>query len=157
MPYDIQKQITPPNGGVSWFSKERVIFGFIIIVLFFIIIYGFINQNNFKSQIEENKNKIEYVQKQNDSLSKANLDIRNKFSTFENNINAIDKKINNTNIQIDKIKKQTNEKVYIIDSYSVNELELFFTKRYGQVLNNYVHKEDNYNPLKGGSEPFHNF
>lgn len=131
MNYDIQKQTTPPNGGVSWFSKERIIFCSIIIFLFFIVIYGLINQNNFKSSIEENKNKIEYIQKQNDSISKVNLDIRNKFSTFEDNVNKIDNKLYDNNQKWYKLNKKFDEEINNVDTYSYDKLYKSVSNRYG--------------------------
>jgi hypothetical protein len=130
MSYKIQQQITPPNGGVSWFSKERIIFCSIIITLFFIIIYGFINQNNFKSSIEENK--IELIQKQNDSLSKVNLDIEKKFSIFEDNINAIDSKLYNNNQKLYNLNKKFDEEINNVDTYSYDKLFRAVSSRYNK-------------------------
>lgn len=128
---DIEK-ITPSlDRGFSFFTKERIILGSIILFLFFIIVYIFINQIDLKSEIIKNNYKIEELTKENQTLTQKNLDIEKKFTTFENNINDIYNKIDKNNIKINNIKKITNEKVLNVDSYSINELEEFFTKRYG--------------------------
>lgn len=128
---NIQKTTPSIDRGFSFFTKERIILSSIILFLFFIITYLFINQIDLGDEIIDNKNKIEIVTKENEYLTKKNLDIEKRFIIFEGDIDTLYKKIDKNNIQIDKIKIKTNEKVYIIDSYSVDELEEFFTNRYG--------------------------
>lgn len=125
-------EITPSiDRGFSFFTKERILLGSVILFLFFVIVYIFINQIDLGDKIVDNKSKIEVLTKQNEYLTKENLDIKKKFNIFEDNINVIYGKIDQNNLQIDKIKNKTNEKIYIIDSYSSDELELFFSNRYG--------------------------
>lgn len=120
----------PSDKGVSFLTKERMILYSIILILFFTVVYSLFSNKNLQYSIEDNKNKIELIQKQNDSLSKVNLDIRNKFSIFENNINNIDNKLYDNNQKWYDLNKKFDEEINNVDTYSYDKLFRAVSDRY---------------------------
>lgn len=88
--------------------------------------------NSGVDKIKINQDKIEKLEIQNDSILKINDKLRNKIQTTEGNILLIDKQIQNSEWEIQKLNYQNDLLVKKINKMSVADLEKFFEDRYGK-------------------------
>ena len=117
---------------ISSLSKERAIYiaGFILLILG--LIYLFSNKIEYVAQYS---NKIKSLEKTIDSLHIKNKDLDSTIKGLNQSINKLDNQIVLKNKKIIILNKKTYEKVNAVDFFSDDELEKFFTNRYGQYLN----------------------
>jgi peptidoglycan hydrolase CwlO-like protein len=106
----------------------------VILILLLIIIY-LISLNIFKkieppSYIDEYNLIIDNLEKSIDSLHNNNKLLNNKIILFENNVDSLKQILNKKNKEIIILKKEMNEKLNSIDSFTNFELQQFFTDRY---------------------------
>jgi uncharacterized protein YlxW (UPF0749 family) len=86
---------------------------------------------------QETIEKNEGLQKSVDSLLEKNKSLEQKNIELEKKVEEVNSKVDRNNYQIqrnltelDKIKKQFNEKINAVDNYTSNDIDSFFTKRY---------------------------
>jgi predicted RNase H-like nuclease (RuvC/YqgF family) len=108
------------------------------ILLVIVILLGAWNiftTNGIKTDVKSYKKQIESIQTEIDSTKKINKGIDFKIDSVKGNVIKITKEIHHIDNNITIIKKQTNEKVNSVDTLTSNELEQFFTNRYGNSKN----------------------
>lgn len=131
---NIQKQplpvITPKE---VWFSKPIIVLYIIIFTLLIIIVGGWFKNNSNYTELE---NKIKQSDKKIDSLSILNKDLDKKVYYYEQHIFEIDNKLNNNNKKLNELKKDINEKVNDVDTYSYDRLYDEITGRYARYNQN---------------------
>lgn len=114
----------------SWvISKKNTIIG-ILIFIFLLGVGGFFGYRKYISDYSALENQIQESKLVVDSLKNANLILEKKITVFEDNIDKIDRDISKIDKDIIKFKKETNEKISNVDSYTTSELQQFFTNRY---------------------------
>ena len=109
-------------------TKEFVLLSVISILL----IINLISVNTIKTDVKKYEDKIKSLQTNVDSISKINTEINNKIITLNGDISNITNKIEKVDKTINIIKRNTDEKIRNVDNFGVNDLELFFTNRYGK-------------------------
>jgi peptidoglycan hydrolase CwlO-like protein len=91
--------------------------------------------NSVKTDVQGYKDKIQALQVQVDSAQAVNNVIDTKIDSVKEKVVHITEEINHIDNNITIIKKQTDEKVNRVDSYTANELEQFFADRYNKGTN----------------------
>ena len=94
----------------------------VIYLLFNQLTKGFINED-YKKSIDSLNTNIINLEKKQDSL---NL----KINDFNQEISDIDKNITNIQNQKTIIKEFYHEKIISVDTFSLNDIDRFFTERY---------------------------
>ena len=84
--------------------------------------------------VEEYNAKIEALEQKVDSLHGINDELTFKIDTLNTQIKGLDKEISLKNSRINNLKYEISTKVDAVDSFNDDELEKFFTERYGQYL-----------------------
>ena len=109
-------------------TKEFIL----LLIVSVLLIVNLLNINNIKTDVKSYEQRIKNLQVNVDSLTKINGDIDNKISDVNLEISVINDKIQKVDKNITIIKKNTDEKVGNVDDFGINELELFFSNRYGK-------------------------
>jgi peptidoglycan hydrolase CwlO-like protein len=107
-------------------TKQDIILGIIILLL----IWNMFNTNSIKTDIKGYKDKIELLQTKVDSAKLVNSKIDSKIDSIQGNVLNITNEVNNIDKNILIIKKQTDEKIKVIDTFTASDIEQFFTDRY---------------------------
>lgn len=102
----------------------------VLVIIALLCLYNIFNTNSIKTDVKGYKNKIEALQTKVDSAQAVNEKIDVKIDSVKDNVINITKEIHHIDNNISIIKQQTDEKVNVINTYSVSELEQFFTDRY---------------------------
>ncbi len=113
-------------------SKERVIYILKIIVLFCIIFWLLFSDE--EEYVEDYNAKIIALEQKVDSLHHINDELTFKIDTLNGQISKLDQQIDLKDNRIKTLKWKVNEKVNAVDSFDDDELERFFTERYGQYI-----------------------
>lgn len=112
--------------------NKNIIKTILLLIIVGFIVFNYIDNIKIKTNPDEFYNKIDVIQNQIDSIRVVNESLDNKLEIVNDNINTIDDEIKLVDKNLNKINKKTNEKIDSINDYSFNELELFFTNRYGE-------------------------
>lgn len=112
--------------------KERVVYILKIIVL--ICIIAWLLFTNRERYVDEYNAKIKALEQKVDSLHGINDELTFKIDTLNGQITKLDKQIDIKNNRINNLKYEINTKVNAVDDFNDDELEKFFTERYGQYL-----------------------
>jgi peptidoglycan hydrolase CwlO-like protein len=107
-------------------TKQDIVLGIIILLL----IWNMFNTNSIKTDIKGYKDKIELLQTKVDSAKLVNSKIDSKIDSIQGNVLNITNEVNNIDKNILIIKKQTDEKIKVIDTFTASDIEQFFTDRY---------------------------
>jgi peptidoglycan hydrolase CwlO-like protein len=107
-------------------TKQDIVLGIIILLL----IWNMFNTSSIKTDIKGYKDKIELLQTKVDSAKLVNSKIDSKIDSIQGNVLNINNEVNNIDKNILIIKKQTDEKIKVIDTFTASDLEQFFTDRY---------------------------
>lgn len=116
---------------VDWF-KTILYLGIFTIMGILIWEYVLTEDNNHK--IDKLLLSIEKQSSKIDSINKRNKILSQELKTYKFLLDSIDSEIVKTQLELETLNKQTNEKLNNIEYYSVNELERFFTERYSDRL-----------------------
>jgi len=111
-------------------NKQNIL----LLILLLMIGYNLFTTKSIRTDVKEYKNKIEQSQSKIDSIQKLNSSLNLKIDSVKSNVTFITKEITHIDKNITTLKKQTNEKVNNIDSFTNIELEQFFTNRYNKNL-----------------------
>lgn len=127
---------------VSWLNgvfkqiKGKVLIYVILGILLAIGIWYYIATRPPKIN-QETTEKNEVLQKSIDSLLLKNKDLEARTIELEKKVDEQNAKVEKNNAQIqknltelDKIKKQYNEKINAVDNYTPSDIDSFFTNRY---------------------------
>jgi|TARA_B100000282_G_C31455044_1_gene364216 peptidoglycan hydrolase CwlO-like protein len=112
--------------------RERVIYILKIIILICIIVW--LLYSDRERYVEEYNAKIEALESKVDSLHNINDNLTFKIDTLNGQILNLDKQINLKNNRINNLKYEISTKVDAVDNFNDDELERFFTERYGPIL-----------------------
>jgi len=107
-------------------TKQDIVLGIIVLLL----IWNMFNTNSIKTDIKGYKDKIELLQTKVDSAKLVNSKIDSKIDSIQGNVLNITNEVNNIDKNILIIKKQTDEKIKVIDTFTASDIEQFFTDRY---------------------------
>lgn len=108
-------------------KTDSVIKIVILVILVYLVITTFTStgvDKEYLKSIDSLNNNIKSVEKKQESLTQ---DIKN----FELQVSDIDNKINSIKNQKTIIKEYFHEKIISVDGFSRNEIDSFFSKRYG--------------------------
>lgn len=103
----------------------------ILLCITTLCIFWIINQKE-DIDVKSYLDKIESLERKVDSLHNKNTILDKQADSLEIQLVEFDKKIRNLNYSINVIKKETNEKLDAVNDLTDDELERYFTKRYGQ-------------------------
>lgn len=112
-------------------NSQNILLGIVVILA----AWNIFTTNSIKTDVQGYKDKIEALQVHVDSAQAVNKVIDIKIDSVKENIVNITQEINHIDKNITVIKKQTDEKVNRVDSYTANELEQFFADRYNKGTN----------------------
>tara|TARA_R110000772_G_scaffold2505_4_gene9060 strand:- start:734 stop:1117 length:384 start_codon:yes stop_codon:yes gene_type:complete len=112
--------------------NERFLYSLKIVILLVIIAWLLFSD---EEDYTENYNaKIVALEQKVDSLHYINDELTFKIDTLNNQVSKLDQQIDLKDSRIKTLKWKVNEKVNAVDSFDDNELERFFTERYGQYI-----------------------
>ena len=97
-----------------------------------IIVFTFFEKR--KDYVEEYNAKIVALEQKVDSLHQENNELTFKIDTLNIQIGKLDKQLVIKDNRINNLRYEISTKVDAVDSFNDDELEKFFTKRYGQYL-----------------------
>jgi uncharacterized protein YlxW (UPF0749 family) len=104
--------------------------------LLFAILGGFVawmiwGQPRIDVDVEAYQLQIKLLEQKVDSLNNKNLVLEKESDSLYNKITTYTNRINNLNTRINVIRKETQAKLDAVNDFSTNELQQFFTDRYG--------------------------
>lgn len=126
----MKKTTTISSDGLSnWFLRNWKTIVFIVIIV--LAVWFFLNRtSHIEKRIDERNAENAFLEKKTDSLfteiSKLQESRKNIQAEYEESL----KKISSIDAELNKIKKEKNEKNIIIDGYTLSQLQEFFAKRY---------------------------
>ena len=97
-------------------------------LLFAILVWG---QPKIEVDVKAYEDKINKLERKVDSLHTKNSHLELESDSLVNKISSYTSRINNLNYRINVIQKETKAKVAAVNTYSSDELQQFFTNRYG--------------------------
>jgi peptidoglycan hydrolase CwlO-like protein len=97
-----------------------------------IIIFTFFEKR--EDYVEEYNAKIIALEQKVDSLHHENDELTFKIDTLNVEISKLDQQLDLKDDRINNLRYEISTKVDAVDSFNDDELEKFFTKRYGQYL-----------------------
>jgi peptidoglycan hydrolase CwlO-like protein len=112
--------------------NERFLYSLKIVIL--LVIIAWLLFSNEEDYTEDYNAKIVALEQKVDSLHYINDELTFKIDTLNNQVSKLDQQIDLKDNRIKNLKWKVNEKVNAVDSFDDNELERFFTERYGQYI-----------------------
>lgn len=113
-------------------KKFYLILKYVLICLITLIVWNsWHTKNKYEEQVLEFESKIEELQIGIDSLNEANQILEVVADSLTNQIELTDLKIITLNTSLDELKLKKSEIPSIVDLIGDDELEQFFTDRYG--------------------------
>ncbi len=97
-----------------------------------IIVFSFFSKR--EEYIDEYNAKIEALEQKVDSLHHENDELTFKIDTLNVEISKLDQQLDLKDDRINNLRYEISTKVDAVDSFNDDELERFFTERYGQYL-----------------------
>ncbi len=111
-------------------SKSNILNIILIVGIFILLFFMFGGED--ENYISDYNSKIELLEEKVDSLHQKNTALKSKADSLGSAIAEYDIKIKKLNTRIYVIRKQTKEQLNAVDLFGDDELERFFSKRYGQ-------------------------
>ena len=112
--------------------NERFLYSLKIVIL--LVIIAWLLFSNEEDYTEDYNAKIVALEQKVDSLHHINDELTFKIDTLNGQISELDQQIGLKDNRIRTLKWKVNEKVNAVDSFDDDELERFFTERYGQYI-----------------------
>lgn len=110
----------------------------LILICIAFVGFTFLNMKELKTDIEGYNEKIDNLTKEIDSVQQLNKQLDDRIASLHSELELIDSDIDRVQNGITNIRKNTNEKVNNVDSFTFDELIKFFTDRYGKGLGSEV-------------------
>jgi len=112
-----------------WFSSTKILY-LIIFLLLVIIIGGWFKYQSTENSLFEDRLKKSELKK--DSLSNENSSLKSQVIDLNKDIHILNGKLNTNSKEINNLKKDIDEKIKNVDTYSYDQLLLFFSNRYNE-------------------------
>ena len=112
--------------------NERFLYSLKIVIL--LVIIAWLLFSNEEDYTEDYNAKIVALEQKVDSVHYINDELTFKIDTLNNQVSKLDQQIDLKDNRIKTLKWKVNEKVNAVDSFDDDELERFFTERYGQYI-----------------------
>lgn len=109
-------------------NKQNILLLIVVLLLGYMIF----TTQGIKTDVRSYKQKIEQLQTTVDSAKSVDKKITTKIDSVQEKVFGISKEIYYIDKNINVIKKQTDEKVNVISTYTASELEQFFAERYNE-------------------------
>jgi cell division protein FtsB len=113
-------------------NNKNNIIGILFLIIIGLFVYNIITTNQIKTDVKKYQTSIDSIQTKIDSVSILNKELDNKLAELDTNILEITQEIQLVDNNINVIKKKTNEKVASVDNLGNDELQHFFTDKYGK-------------------------
>jgi len=113
-------------------NNKNNIIGILFLIIIGLFIYNIITTNQIKTDVEKYQTSIDSIQTKIDSVSILNKELDNKLAELDTNILEITQEIQLVDNNINVIKKKTNEKIASVDNLGNDDLQHFFTDKYGK-------------------------
>jgi septal ring factor EnvC (AmiA/AmiB activator) len=110
----------------------------LILICMAFVGFTFLNMRDLKTDIDGYNQKIDNLTKEIDSVQQLNKELDDRIASLHSELELIDSDIDRVQNGIINIRKNTNEKVNNVDSFTFDELIKFFTDRYGKGLGSEV-------------------
>lgn len=114
----------------------------LILICIAFVGFTFLNMKELKTDIKGYNEKIDNLTKEIDSVQQLNKQLDDRIASLHSELELIDSDIDRVQNGITNIRKNTNEKVNNVDSFTFDELIKFFTDRYGERLGGEVGSSD---------------
>ena len=114
---------------LTWLKRNYPLF--VIIGACIIIFNFFIEKEDYVSEYNA---KIEALEQKVDSLHSENDELTFKIDTLNVQITKLDQELDLKDNRINNLRYEISTKVDAVDSFNDDELERFFSERYGQYL-----------------------
>ena len=111
--------------------KKTIIQNIIFAVAAIVVYKVLFAPTDIKTDISKYEKQIIALEQKVDSLHTLNLDLKHNADSLVIKISSYDEKIKNLNIKIYAIKKETQRQLNAVDNFGNDELEQFFSNRYG--------------------------
>jgi|TARA_R110001606_G_scaffold233984_1_gene381614 hypothetical protein len=106
---------------------QNIIFAIAAIVVYKVLFAP----TDIKTDISKYEKQIITLEQKIDSLHSLNLNLKDSADSLTLRVSLYDEKIKNLNIKIYAIKKETQRQLNAVDNFGNDELEQFFSNRYG--------------------------
>jgi septation ring formation regulator EzrA len=114
----------------------------LILICIAFVGFTFLNMRELKTDINGYNEKIDNLTKEIDSVQQLNQILDDRIASLHSELELIDSDIDRVQNGITNIRKNTDEKVNNVDSFTFDELIKFFTNRYGERLGSEVGSSD---------------
>lgn len=115
-------------------KKFYTILTYIIVALVSLMIWNSHNtKNKYEEEVQGYESKIEELQENIDSLYEVNDSLEVKMDSLIVEVEISDQKIVELNLNLDEIKIKNTQISSTVNSFSDDELQKFFTERYGHL------------------------
>jgi peptidoglycan hydrolase CwlO-like protein len=113
----------------KWLKKNYQLF---VIIGACILVFRFLDDK--ESYVSEYNDKITALEQKVDSLHHINDELTFKIDTLNVQIGKLDQQLDLKDNKINNLRYEISTKVDAVDSFNDDELERFFTERYGQYI-----------------------
>jgi len=113
----------------KWLKKNYQLF---VIIGACILVFRFLDDK--ESYVSEYNDKIIALEQKVDSLHHINDELTFKIDTLNVQIGKLDQQLDLKDNKINNLRYEISTKVDAVDSFNDDELERFFTERYGQYI-----------------------
>lgn len=115
-------------------KKFYLILRYVIVAIFCFVMWNSRNlENKFEEEIKGYESKIGELQENIDSLYEVNDSLEVKMDSLNIEVELSDKRITELNLNLDDLKIKNIELNDAVDGFSNDELQKFFTDRYGHL------------------------
>jgi peptidoglycan hydrolase CwlO-like protein len=115
-------------------KKFYLILRYVIVAIVCFVMWNSRNlKDKFEEEIKGYESKIGELQEDIDSLYEANDSLEVQMDSLNVEVELSDKKITELNLNLDDLKIKNTELSSTVDSFSNDELQKFFTERYGHL------------------------
>jgi peptidoglycan hydrolase CwlO-like protein len=110
---------------------KEILTNILLVIIGGLVVYSILTTATIKVDVKSFYDKIDNLQSKIDSAAMVNRELDIKIAKVDSSINLINNQISIVDNNINIIKANTNEKVNDVDTFTVSQLEKFFTDRYG--------------------------
>jgi len=111
-------------------EKKRNYTNILLILVLIVVGFSIYTSMNIRTDVEGYNKKIESLQKGIDSVMVLNKELDKNIVSLNSKIKNVDSIIGTVENNVNKIKRNTDEQISNVDTFTFSDLEQFFTDRY---------------------------